>query len=156
MLASNNEVLEQLADLEWALAAGMAMSPEELRRAAESVRAKTTRMVEDLSAIAEGRYRSLLQNIERIAVSVAEALRTVLGTPVTAPCISLEEITRDLADAVGAKVANLGEVRNVVGLPVPPGFAVTAFAYRAFVEGSGLQARLTEVWERIPGMIRPV
>lgn len=150
LLAANNEILEQITDLEGELAAGTALSVDELRAAAAAVKAKTMRMVDDLSTIAEGRYRSLLQNIERIGVSVEEALHTVLGTPVTAPCIALEEITRDLADAVGAKVANLGEVRNVVGLPVPPGFAVTAFAYRAFVEGSGLQARLTEAWERIP------
>jgi pyruvate,water dikinase len=150
LLAANNDILEQIADLEGALAAGMAMSADELHTAAEVVRTKATRMVEDLSTIAGGRHRRLLQNIERIAVSVEEALQTVLGTPVTPPCIALEEITRDLSYAVGAKVANLGEVRNVVGLPVPPGFAVTAFAYRAFVEGSGLQARLTEAWERIP------
>ena len=150
LLATNNEILEQIADLEGALAAGRPMRVEELRATANAVQAKTGRMVEQLSEIAEGRYTRLFQNLEKIGASVEEALSTVFGAPVTSPCLPLEGITCDLADAVGGKVANLAEVRNVVGLPVPPGFAVTTFAYRAFVEGSQLQARLTEVWERIP------
>ncbi len=150
LLATNNEILEQIADLEGALMAGTATSAEDLRATAHAIQGKTTRMVRDLSNIAEGRYARLHQNIEKIAASVEEALSTVFGVPVTAPCIALEEITRDLADAVGGKVANLAEVWNLVGLPAPPGFAVTTFAYRAFVEGAGLQARLTEVWDRIP------
>lgn len=150
LLSTNNQILEQFADLERSLAAGQAMSVEELRGAAEAIRAMTVRMVESLGEIAEGRYLGLRQNIQKAAASVEEALRTVLGTPITAPCIPLEEISRDLADAVGGKVANLAEVRNVVGLPVPAGFAITTFAYRAFVEGSGLQAKLTEVWKRAP------
>ncbi len=150
LLTTNNEILEQIADLEGALMAGTAMGVAALRTVAQAVQAKATQMVRDLSDIAEGRYTKLYQNIEKIAASVEEALSTVFGAPVTAPCIPLEEITRDLADAVGGKVANLAEVWNLVGLPVPPGFAVTTFAYRAFVEGARLQTRLTEVWDRIP------
>jgi pyruvate,water dikinase len=150
LLAMNNEILEQIADLEGALAAGTPMRAEELRTVANAMKAKTIRMVEHLSGIAEERYTRLFQNIEKIGDSVEEALCTVFGVPVTSSCLALENITRDLADAVGGKVANLAEVRNVVGLPVPPGFAVTTFAYRAFMEGSRLQGRLTEIWEQIP------
>ncbi|HWU38345.1 MAG TPA: PEP/pyruvate-binding domain-containing protein, partial [Candidatus Acidoferrum sp.] len=150
LLATNNEILEQIADLEGALAAGTPMRAEELRMAANTIKAKTIRMVEQLSGIAEDRYTRLFQSIEKIGNSVEEALCTVFGVPVTSACLALENITRDLADAVGGKVANLAEVRNVVGLPVPPGFAVTTFAYRAFVEGSRLQAKLTDIWEHIP------
>jgi pyruvate,water dikinase len=63
--------------------------------------------------------------------------------------LPLEEIGREHADVVGGKTANLGEVRNKVGLPVPAGFGITSFAYRSFVVGAGLQPRLTEVWRRI-------
>jgi pyruvate,water dikinase len=150
LLSTNNDILERFAELERSLAAGQAMSVEELRGAAEAIRAMTIRVVENVAEISDGRYLGLRRNIEKIAASVEEALRTVLGTPLTAPCIPLEQISRDLADAVGGKVANLAEVRNVVGLPVPAGFAVTTFAYRAFVESSGLQAKFREVWERIP------
>jgi pyruvate,water dikinase len=149
LLAANNEILEQMADIEGAIAAGSGMSLDELRALSSSIEQRTRLMVDDLNVIAEGRYRALVTAIDKIAAGIEDGLRTVRGSPITAACIPLEEITRELADAVGGKAANLGEVRNAVGLPVPPGFAVTAFAYRAFVEGTGLQARITELWNGI-------
>ena len=149
LLAANNEILELMADLEGAVASGTGLPAEELRSISTSIRERVGLMVEDLNIIADGRYRSLLHNVEKIAEGIEGALRTVRGTPVTAACIPLEEITGELADVVGGKSAHLGEVRNVVGLPVPSGFAVTAFAYRGFVEGAGLQPRLTALWNGI-------
>ena len=35
---------------------------------------------------------------------------------------------------VGGKCANLGEVSGLLGIPVPDGFAVTAYAYKSFLE----------------------
>ena len=149
LLAANNEILELMADIEGAIAGGEGMSAAELRSLAASIRERARLMVEDLNVIADGRYRSLLGNIEKIAEGIDGAMKTVRGTPVTAACLPIESITAALADVVGGKSANLGEVRNAVGLPVPSGFAVTAFAYRAFVEGTGLQERLTALWDGI-------
>lgn len=53
----------------------------------------------------------------------------------------MEEVNRDLAALVGGKNASLGELMRA-GLPVPPGFAVTTEAYRAFLEERGLAVRL--------------
>jgi pyruvate,water dikinase len=43
---------------------------------------------------------------------------------------------------VGGKMANLGEIGNRIGLPVPQGFAITAAAYKRFLESSSLAADL--------------
>ncbi len=149
LLATNNEMLEQIAELEGALAAGVGLPLDHLRSVTAAMGERARLMVDDLNAVSGGRYRVLYGNLERIAAGVEEALLEVKGTPVTKVCIPLEDITRDLLDAVGGKTANLGEVRNAVGLPVPSGFAISAFAYRAFVEGGELQARLTGLWESI-------
>jgi pyruvate,water dikinase len=50
---------------------------------------------------------------------------------------SLAELRGADADAFGGKSANLGELLGA-GIPVPPGFALSADAYRAFVEETGL------------------
>ena len=47
------------------------------------------------------------------------------------------EVTKKDIPSVGGKGANLGEMTNA-GIPVPPGFIVTAQAYFDFVEKSGL------------------
>ena len=50
---------------------------------------------------------------------------------------------RDVA-IVGGKGANLGEMTRA-GIPVPPGFCVTAEAYREFVLNAGIQERIAEI-----------
>jgi pyruvate,water dikinase len=149
LLAANNEILEAMADIESAIAGGGGMTMAELRAASEAIRERARLMVEDLNVIADGRYGALLAIVDRIAEGIEAAMKTVRGTPITAACLPIESVNASLADVVGGKTANLGEVRNAVGLPVPAGFAVTAFAYRAFVEGTGLQSRLTELWNAI-------
>ena len=78
-----------------------------------------------------------------------------------------EEISKDDVGLVGGKGANLGELTSF-GLPVPPGFCVTAQAYNEFVEYADLQnevknimstlnvddtKKLTEAGEQIRGKL---
>lgn len=49
-----------------------------------------------------------------------------------------DELTRGDTSVAGGKGANLGEMTHA-GLPVPPGFVVTAAAYRDFITQAGLR-----------------
>jgi pyruvate,water dikinase len=53
----------------------------------------------------------------------------------------LDEVRADDVDLVGGKAASLGELTSA-GLPVPPGFVVTASTYRTFIEESGIDEEL--------------
>ena len=54
-----------------------------------------------------------------------------------------EEVDRSLLAEVGGKGGNLGELTQA-GLPVPPGFIVTAAAYRAFLKENKLEALIKQ------------
>jgi len=54
------------------------------------------------------------------------------------------ELSREDVGLVGGKGANLGELTRA-GIPVPPGFCVTADAYRYFVEKTGLQEKIKSI-----------
>ncbi len=56
----------------------------------------------------------------------------------------LEDIRADDVGSVGGKGASLGEMTDA-GLPVPPGFVVTADTYRSFIEETGIDEELFEV-----------
>lgn len=58
------------------------------------------------------------------------------------------EVTKKDIPLVGGKGANLGEMTNA-GIPVPPGFIVTAAAYFDFIEKSGIQ-------DKIKALLNPV
>jgi pyruvate,water dikinase len=64
------------------------------------------------------------------------------------------DLTLDDLPLVGGKNASLGELHRelrAAGVRVPDGFAVTADAYRAIVEGEGLQQRIAALLQGVDG-----
>jgi len=60
----------------------------------------------------------------------------------------LEEVNKDMREKVGGKAANLGEMIRL-GIPVPPGFVVTADAYKYFIEKTGLRDKIFEILREV-------
>lgn len=57
-----------------------------------------------------------------------------------------EELGKEDIPLVGGKNANLGEMTHA-GIPVPPGFAITAEAYREFITETGIAERIYKIVE---------
>jgi pyruvate,water dikinase len=64
----------------------------------------------------------------------------------TAPVLWFDALSRGDTPIAGGKGANLGELTRA-GLPVPPGFVITAAAFHASLES--IRPRLTELWRLI-------
>jgi pyruvate,water dikinase len=58
--------------------------------------------------------------------------------------IWFEDLRKTDIPSVGGKNANLGEMTNA-GLPVPPGFAITAYSYKKFIEETGIAAKIYDI-----------
>jgi len=56
-----------------------------------------------------------------------------------------DEITKEDTPIVGGKSSSLGEMIQKTGVPVPYGFATTAYAYRYFLKKVGLEDKIKEV-----------
>jgi pyruvate,water dikinase len=143
LLAANDRALELIADLEDALAGEPPFAPGDLRARAEAALLAAFVMVKNLNLIAEDRYRGLYDALDRVRDAVETAVvpprPTARGGPRIVP---LAAVTRAHAGLVGAKMANLGEIRNRLGLWVPDGFVVTATAFDAFLAHADLAARI--------------
>ncbi len=55
--------------------------------------------------------------------------------------IWFEHLGKTDVPSVGGKNANLGEMINA-GIPIPPGFAVTAYSYKKFIEETALSGKI--------------
>jgi pyruvate,water dikinase len=58
--------------------------------------------------------------------------------------IWFENLRKSDIPSVGGKNANLGELTNA-GIAVPPGFAITAYSYKRFIEETGISSRIYEI-----------
>jgi pyruvate,water dikinase len=61
--------------------------------------------------------------------------------------IWFENLRKTDIPSVGGKNANLGEMTSV-GIPVPPGFAITAYSYKKFIEETGISSKIYEIITR--------
>ncbi|MEM4449650.1 MAG: phosphoenolpyruvate synthase [Nitrososphaerota archaeon] len=55
-----------------------------------------------------------------------------------------EELRKEDVSLVGGKCANLGEMISA-GIPVPPGFAITAYAYKKFIEETKIAEKIYDI-----------
>lgn len=148
LLAANNQVLAMMADMEEKLSGDYLFDLQYIRATVSQLREETGALVKALNSLGEGRYQALAQALERLGREVDEVLsrrREIPTAPLTLP---FEELNADLAEIVGGKNAHLGEVLNRVGLPVPPGFAISTYAYKVFLDHNHLGERLTELLGR--------
>ena len=60
-----------------------------------------------------------------------------------------DELGKDAVKFVGGKCANLGEMVKI-GIPVPPGFAITTEVYNKFLEEKGAGKEIEEYLKRFP------
>ena len=62
--------------------------------------------------------------------------------------VKFEDLNKSDIGIAGGKGANLGELTQA-GIPVPPGFVVTAQAYEKFMEDSGINGQVMNILEKI-------
>jgi pyruvate,water dikinase len=145
LLAANNAVLALMTDMEEKLSGDFIFDLQYIRAGVGQLAQETAILVEALNNLGDHRYQALTDSCQRITGAVAEVLeqrREIQKAPLTIP---FEQLNLEMADLVGGKNANLGEVRNRVHLPVPPGFAISTYAYKLFLDYNQLTTRIPDL-----------
>lgn len=142
LLDHNNAALAAMADL------GEKMTGEYLfdRRYVETktleVAENVGAMIENLNIVCNKQYSLLAEKHDEIVSGIRQIVGRRQPRTEDVLTISLSDLTKDAADRVGGKMANLGELRSRAAIPVPDGFAVTAFAFRRFLECNDLPNKI--------------
>jgi pyruvate,water dikinase len=139
VLTGNNRALEIITDLEHLFYEDRPFTLGTLREQSRQLLDVVCEIIEDLNALAGGKYPDLFEALERVGEGILPELNVRKKIDPTPLVLPLEEIGKAEVPAVGGKAANLGEILNRVRLPVPEGFAVTAYACQYFLEHPGLQ-----------------
>lgn len=138
LLAANNAALDIMTDLEEAAHGHRHFGMHFLRSRTTALTAKVYTIVENMCRLAPGKYEQLPQVMRTIQAQIQEELQLKGEERSPERILDLSEITAADKKDVGGKMANLGELRNVLHMPVPDGFAVTTQAYEEFIRQDGL------------------
>jgi pyruvate, water dikinase len=144
LLSANNAVLALMSDMEEKLSGDFLFDLQYIRASVGDLAQETSVLVDALNGLGDHRYEGLIDAFRRIIAEVQGVLnqrREIQKAPLT---MSFDELDLEKSDLVGGKNANLGEVRNRVGLPVPPGFAISTYAYKLFLDFNQLTTRIPD------------
>ncbi|MFA4915324.1 MAG: PEP/pyruvate-binding domain-containing protein [Syntrophales bacterium] len=140
LLSTNNSFLETIADLEHKLLNREHIDRSFLKRRVMRTIADLHTMVESLNVISESHYPDLRKVLERITANLGRLVEDSSPSVPAEIVLEISAITRSHADLVGGKMANLGEIRNVLRLPTPDGFVVTTEGFRLLIEEGGIRS----------------
>jgi pyruvate, water dikinase len=141
-LKHNNNALKLIADLEQIFYSGRPFSLPFMKTKYKRLLESVTGVIESLEALSGQRFPSLTNRMHEIVAELEENFRPTYQYAAHDLALSFEEITPELNKMVGAKAGHLAF--NSLGLPVPEGFAITAFSFEKFIEENNLSSRIEE------------
>lgn len=150
-LGHNYVSLNRLAELEQIYFTGSPFNMREVEERTEELLTSTLRLVQALNGLGDGRYGAMEGVVDRLAHEIAPLYYPAphcLTGPLVLP---LESLTAASYVEAGGKATNLALMARGAGLPIPPGFVITAMGFARFLE----EARLIRVIEVILASMDP-
>jgi pyruvate,water dikinase len=144
LLSSNNNVLEMMADMEEKVSGEFLFDRHYITQKISGIAEGVKVIVDRLNDISNNKYAVLHERFLEITSKIEKFLTSRSEIPVSSYTIPLDEITKGMIEKLGSKNANLGEVRNRLGVYTPDGFAISAFAFKRFMEHNKIIEKITK------------
>ncbi|MBW2646164.1 MAG: pyruvate, water dikinase [Deltaproteobacteria bacterium] len=142
LLSTNNEVLEIINEMEQTLLGSRSFGMSFIRAHCTAISVNMYKIIDNLNQVTDNRYKELFETLEGMLLKIYQELAHKKGEPPGELILPLEAVDKTMADQVGTKMANLGEVKNRLGLPVTEGFVITSSAYERFMKYRDLQEEI--------------
>lgn len=143
LLEKNKQALKVMSDLEEKVQGEYLFDINYFHSSLDALRTSVRGLIEDMVALGGGDYAVLRGRCAAIEAEVEQILSGGGIVGEDAYIIPFDELRADREWSVGAKNAGLGEMR-ALGLPVPDGFAVSAWAYKSFIDDNDLRQRIAQ------------
>ncbi|MBT7618224.1 MAG: hypothetical protein HN590_13155, partial [Calditrichaeota bacterium] len=149
LLDQNNRVLKTISDMEEKLREEFLFDMNYVTSSLEDVRSGVLKMIDCMIVLGGDDYKKLQSRYKWIDDEIELILPGSRGIVPDELTINFTDLGKNRAWSVGSKNAHLGELKASLKLPVPDGFAITAWAYKIFLEHNDLQARITDLIESV-------
>lgn len=149
LLNHNHEALNSVAAMEQLYYSGKTFGLSAVRTAYDELLEAVYGVIHAFEAISFRKYPNLERVAEEIDTTISEEMKSDFTYSTGDIVLPFEQITPDLRTMVGAKAANLALIKNNLGLPVPDGFAITAYAFGRIIEENQLSGTIERELSKI-------
>jgi len=144
LLDKNNQVLKLISDMEEKSQGDYLFDMNYVRTSLAEIQSGVEEIIKELIAVGGKQYEPLRTQYDVIESEVKKSFPEHQSIEKDDFVIPLQRLGREKALSVGSKSAQLGEMKSRLGLQVPDGFAISAWAYRHFMDANNLQALISE------------
>ncbi|WP_207261342.1 PEP/pyruvate-binding domain-containing protein [Desulfovibrio sp. Huiquan2017] len=145
LLSANGKALELMAEMTDAARSGQPSGITRVRAYSVMVASSVRQMIERLCRMAPGKYDGLREAFNEIVRNMDQAFSGPAKGPLGPPVLRMRDVRAIDLPETGSKVAMLGEIRAELGAIVPRGFAITASAFRLFMQTTGLDDEINRL-----------
>lgn len=149
LLDRHNRVLRTTSDMEEKALGEYLFDLNYIRNALRQLEHNLTELVNAMIALGGERYEPLRDRLGDIVMRAEQAVPGRRGIPLDDYVLRISELGSERARSVGSKMAQLGEMKTRLRLPVPDGFAISAWAYKHFIDFNDLQSRINRFIESL-------
>jgi len=149
VLRNNNKVLMTMADMQEKASGAFVFDRAYIRSSYQDVANGIKKIIDNLNLLGNEKYRDLIIPYQKTDEAIHKRLDAKMSIPETDYIIPMDKIGKEIMASAGGKIAHLGELANVLGLPVPSGFVITTYAYQAFLQHNKIQDVLREKTDKL-------
>ena len=142
LLSNNDLVLRIMSELKEKSSGDEAFEIGYVRINAEAMLTVVSKILNRLNGLSGNKYSGLNKIYEELKENINRILSQKNDIPFDDLVLPYEDITAERMNSVGGKNAQLGEIKNKLGLSIPGGFAITAYAYKSFLENNNLEQKI--------------
>ena len=132
-LEFNRSALSNLADLEQ-LYYGGRINLLAVRKQCDQLLLTVRKLVQALDGMGKGRYHKLLKACDQVEQELLPLFHSGPCCLIGDLVLPLEALRPETFTEAGGKATNLATIARFIKLPVPPGFAITSYAFERFLE----------------------
>lgn len=144
LISLNRQLLRVISDLEEKSHGEYLFDINYVHQTVDEIVTGVGSLIDEMVAIGGDSYKPLhdrFKAINRDLDWILEGHREIEKSDYT---IRYRKLNSQYINVTGSKNAQLGELANKLRLPVPHGFAITAWAYKRFMDAGNLQTRISK------------
>lgn len=149
VLNNNSQVLSIMADLEEKFYGEYLFDTHYLNTTINNLSEGVLKIIQNLNALTDNKYSELEKIYNEIKDKIEKQINSKIEIPITDFTLPLEDLSKKSVNIAGGKISNLAELKNILELPTPEGFAITSYSYIKFLSHNDLINRISQIVQNI-------